>query len=285
MKYNPWTLALVSAGLVSLPAVTQGGRKAEFGLTALSSTTLSGYVDTSAQWNPGTGNANLPPYAFGGPTKADGFNLNVAKLTLANDIVPEDAWGAGYKADLIFGPDANSFSTQSSLATGKSDFGVKQAYVALRAPVANGLNFKLGVWDTIIGYEVFESGNNPNFTRSYGWTLEPVTHTGLLASYQFSELVTASAGVANTHGPQINERGLPSLGPKAESYKTYMGSLTLTAPEAMGFLAGSTLSGCVVNGFNSALGNETSYYRAPPSTHRSPASGWALPSTFWTSLE
>ena len=41
-------------------------------MTALSATTISGYVDTSAVWNPGTGNANPAPYAFNGG-KQDGF--------------------------------------------------------------------------------------------------------------------------------------------------------------------------------------------------------------------
>src|SRR6187401_3286368 len=133
MTYNRWTLALVGAGIVSSPSVLMAEEKLSAINTALSSTTLSGYVDTSAQWNLGTGNANLPPYAFGGPGKADGFNLNVVKLTLEKPIDPADVWAAGYKVDLLAGPDANSLATQSSLSG--SDFGVKQAYVALHAPV------------------------------------------------------------------------------------------------------------------------------------------------------
>src|SRR6266481_1521884 len=129
MKFNPWTVALLGAGLVSIPAITQAEEKPNFVQTALASTTLSGYVDTSVQWNFGTGNANLPPYAFGGSAKADGFNLNVVRLVLEKPIDTADAWSAGYKADLIFGPDANAFATQSSGT--KADFGVKQAYVAL----------------------------------------------------------------------------------------------------------------------------------------------------------
>lgn len=254
MKLNPWTLALIGAGLISLPGVIMAEEKQPNSLiTSLSSTTLSGYVDTSAQWNLGTGNANLPPYAFGGSGKADGFNLNVVKITIEKTIEPTDVWAAGYKVDLLAGPDANAFATQSSGIP--ADFGVKQAYVALHAPVGNGLDFKVGVWDTIIGYEVFESGNNPNFTRSYGYTMEPTTHTGILASYVFCEAFSFNVGVANTFGPKINERA------PTESYKTYMASFTVTAPTNTGFLAGSTLSGCVINGFNSATaGNETSYY-------------------------
>src|SRR5438477_529601 len=84
---------------------------------------------------------------------------------------------------------------------------------------------------TISGYVVFEAGNNPNFTRSYGYTMEPTTHTGVLTTYQLFESFSFNFGIANTFGPTINGRG-PS-----ESYKTYMGSFTYTAPTNCGFLA------------------------------------------------
>ena len=40
----------------------------------------------------------------------------------------------------------------------------------------------LGHFDTIVGYEVEASASNPNVDRSYGYDLEPFTHTGVLAS-------------------------------------------------------------------------------------------------------
>src|SRR5690349_3388319 len=111
MKRNPWTLALIGAGLVSLPAITQGEEKPSSVMTALSSTTLSGYVDTSAQWNLGTGNNFVPNIPNTGQTKADGFNLNVVRLVLEKPADPAEAWGAGYKVDLLAGPDANTYNT------------------------------------------------------------------------------------------------------------------------------------------------------------------------------
>ncbi len=258
---NKWTLGLAAVGLVSLPAVVQAEEKPNQLLTALSSTTISGYVDTSAHWNPGTGNANTPAYSFNTPNKQDGFNLNVVNLVIEKPL-DEGTWSAGYKADLIFGPNAvgwnNSFNNQVTGAgnAGNSDFGIKQAYVALRAPVGNGLDLKLGSFDTIIGYEVFNSGSNPNYTRSWGYTIEPTQHTGLLASYQINRAIGVSAGVANTWSAGINNRT-----PRAESSKSYMGAVTLTAPDSFGFLAGSALYVGVVDGFNSGLGNDiTSYY-------------------------
>ena len=261
MKCNAWTLGLVSAGLVSLPAVTHAEEKPSSVLTALSATTLSGYVDTSAQWNFGTGNANVPGYAWNSSSKADGFNLNVVELNLEKTVDAADQWGAGYKVSILAGPDASAFNTRSPVATGNSDFAVKQAYVALHAPVGNGLDFKVGVWDTLIGYEVFESINNPNFTRSYGYSMEPTTHTGIQATYQVCDFLSASAGVANTYGPTINGRAFlnqgTTQGPQAESYKTYLGLLTFTAPTNWGAIAGSTLTAGIINGFDTAIGGST----------------------------
>src|SRR5215831_14773406 len=80
MKFNKWTVALAALGVVSLASAAKAEEKPSTVMTALAGTTLSGYVDTSAQWNFGTGNQHLPAYKFNGPAKADGFNLDVVQL-------------------------------------------------------------------------------------------------------------------------------------------------------------------------------------------------------------
>ena len=264
MKFNKWTIGLAAVGVVSLASAAKAQETANTVLTALSSTTISGYVDTSAQWNFGTGNENNPPYSFGGASKADGFNLNVVQLSIAKPM-DESEWAAGYQVDLWMGPDANSLGTQSVFGSGGSaamgDFAIRQAYLSLRTPVGNGIDWKIGVFDTIIGYESVASPNDPNYTRSYGQTLEPQTHTGILATYRINDNISVAGGVADTIGPRINDRAFPPYGNKAESYKTYMASLALTAPDSMGFLAGSTLYAGLVNGYSSSYGqNQSSYY-------------------------
>jgi hypothetical protein len=262
MKFNKWTLGLAAVGLVSWNSAASAQDAAPSTvLTSLSSTTLSGYVDTSMQWNLGSGNANTPAYTFGGSGKADGFNLNVVQLSLDKPL-DESEWAAGYHVDLWLGPDANGLGTVSS-GFG-SDFAIRQAYVTLRTPVGNGLDWKIGVFDTIIGYESLASVNNPNYTHSYGFTIEPTSHTGILASYKITDLVNVSAGIANTVGPVINNRAFPSTTPlsgsEAESYKTYMGAVALTAPQDWGFIGGSTLSAGIVNGFSDFGGANTANY-------------------------
>src|SRR5579884_550774 len=250
MKCNQWTLALAALGLVSLASVAQADDKPNALLTSVASTTLSGYVDTSMQWNPGTGNANAPAYSFGGPGKADGFNLNTVDVNLEKDADAADSWGAGYRVELWMGPDANALATQSSGVGTGTDFAVKNAYVDLKAPLGNGLDAKIGVWDTPIGYEVADSPNNPNFTRYYGFTMEPTTHTGVLRGYTVSDMLTLSAGIADSFGPTINGRSMSAAGTVRESYKTYMGAVTFTASTNWGWVGGSTITGCIINGYN-----------------------------------
>jgi len=247
MKFNQWTLGLAAVGLVSLASAARADETNSV-LTTLSSTTLSGYVDTSMQWNVGTGDTHAPGYAFGGPSKADGFNLNVVDLNLEKDAEASDAWGAGYRVELWLGPDGTLLGTQFGAA---GDFAVKNAYVDLKAPLGNGLDVKVGTFDTIIGYEVGDSINNPNVTRSWGYTFEPTTHTGVLASYTFNDMLSASAGVANTFGPGVLNRSGAPAGVN-ESYKTYMASATFTASTNWGWVGGSTASLGFISGFNGA---------------------------------
>ena len=177
MKFNKWTLGLAAVGLVSWNSAALADDAAPaMVLTSLSSTTLSGYVDTSAQWNMGTGNANTPVYSFGGPSKADGFNLNVVQLSLDKPL-DESEWAAGYHVDLWLGPDAAALGS-GSIFSSDSDFAIRQAYVSLRTPVGNGLDWKIGVFDTVIGYESLSSPNNPNITHSYGFTVAIDLHAG-----------------------------------------------------------------------------------------------------------
>jgi Putative beta-barrel porin-2, OmpL-like. bbp2 len=275
MKFNKWTLGLAAVGVVSLASVAQADEKESSILTAVSSTTLSGYVSTSLHWDPGTGNAFVPRYAFNTPGKSDGFNLDVFELTLAKDL-DESEWAAGYKIDMIYGPDANFFGTTPIGGLAATDFAIKQAYVALRTPIGNGIDWKVGVWDSVLGYESFNSANDPNYTRSYGYTLEPTTHTGVLGTYRVCDWFSTAAGIADTTGPIIGGEAINPTGiggtqtpigraapPKSESYKTYMGSVALTAPNDWSFLSGSSLYAGIINGWGGktiATGDQINMY-------------------------
>lgn len=250
-----WTLGLAAVGTLALPGgVWADEAESQQPLSAaLSSTTLSGYVDTSAILKFGSGNGTVGR-SFDGDAKQNGFNLNVAKVQIEKPI-DEGRWAAGYRVGLLFGPDANTVATTSAntlgaLAAGEnyatSDFAVKNAYVSLRAPAGNGLEFKMGVFDTLIGYEVFEAGSNPNYSRSYGFYIEPLVHTGVLMSYEVCEAVTVSAGIADPNNILVNANTINAR-TDANGLFSYMGSIAVTAPESAGILKGGTLTGGVID--------------------------------------
>jgi hypothetical protein len=263
MKVNKWTVGLAAVGLVTLaPAVlAQTNAPAPTPapipmLTTLSATTISGYVDTSAVWNPGTGNANPAPYAFNAG-KQDGFNLDAVdvKISKAQD---ETGWSAGYTAELSYGPDAEAIDGGA--------YPIRQAFVALHMPVGNGIDWEFGRWDNLLGYESSDSYKNPNFTRSYGYTMEPTEHTGLLASYNIISALNLQVGVADTvqtEGFSVNARNDP-FGEYVESKKSLVSLLTFTAPDSWGGFKGSAFYA----GFDLGEGGATTdVYGAPTSPH------------------
>jgi hypothetical protein len=288
MKFNKWTLGLAAVGAVSMAsAVRADEAKMSQVETALSNTTISGYVSSSAnwQWSPKAtalpGSVATPPSPGSSPasgiplqgSKANGFNLDVVQLNISKP-QDESEWASGYQVSLLFGPDAvgwnpaNYGSGNSSYYDGYSDFAIQQAYVALRTPIGNGIDWKVGVFNTVVGYESFDSANDPNFTRSWAWAVEPTEHTGVLASYTVNDMISLTAGVANTLTPGINTRNYYSGNSGSPWHKTVMGSATFTAPSDWGWAAGSAFYVGYVYGFAGGTegtggtqgGNQQNYY-------------------------
>jgi hypothetical protein len=255
MKFNKWTVGLAAIGVVSLASAARADEKMSPVQTALSNTTLSGYVDVAAIWRPGTdqgalGGPNIPASAF---SKNDGFYLNAVDIALDKPL-DESPWAAGYHVELMTGPD--------SMPASSGAFGIRQAYVALRTPVGNGIDWKVGVFDTIIGYESTSCPLNPNYTRSYGYTIEPTTHTGVLATYKVNDVLSISAGVADSSNIGTGTQAINGIS-TYESQKTYMGAIALTAPDSFGAMKGATFNLGAINSVDSAVygaGTRTSLY-------------------------
>lgn len=284
MKFNKWTLGLAAVGAVSLVSAT-AAKAVEANMTqvqtALSGVTLSGYVDTSLEWAVYPGGHNqqnspagyIPFRNYNNPSKQDGFNLNVVQLNIEKPL-DEAPYASGFKVSLLFGPDAVNYNTSVNAGQGyygasstsgsgyyegygSSDFAIKQAYVALRTPIGNGIDWKIGVFDTPIGYEVFEAGNNPNFTRSYGYSIEPTEHTGIIGAYKVNDSFAFNLGIANSHYAGINDRNNYN---GYDSYwtKTLLGSITVTAPDSWGWLAGANFYSGAVYSYEGE--NHLNYY-------------------------
>jgi len=269
MKFNKWTVGLAAVGLVSLTSAARADEKPSAVQTALSNTTISGDVSASANVGLTQNYANSPAAGINFQnSKVNGFSLDVVKLSIAK---PEDEspWASGYQVDLLFGPDAVGYNTSVNSGS-TADFGIKQAFVTLRTPVGNGIDWKIGVFDSPLGYESFDG--NPNYTRSYGYSIEPTELTGFEASYKVSDAISLTGGVADTSAAGINNRDNNETPSHSQWHDAYFGDVVLTAPSSWGWLSGSSLTAGMLYGaapaytVNGGLhngymgGNQVNYY-------------------------
>jgi hypothetical protein len=248
MKFNKWTLGLAAVGVVSMASTVRAVDEKLVPLnTAVSSTTISGYVDVAAQYNAGDPSGSDNPTAVNQPFglstgKVDGFSLNDVVISLDKPL-DESPWAAGYHIDLNWGADA---------VTPVAGTPVRQAYVVLRTPVGNGIDWKVGGFDGVTGYEGNTGYANPNYTRSYAYQINPASELGLLASYKVVDGVAFNLGMAQ-RGTTFAYAG---QAPVSLSSKDYIATMALTAPESWGWLKGSTLNAGTVQGFdNGAVNN------------------------------
>jgi hypothetical protein len=241
MKFNKWTLGLAAVGAVSLTSAARADEAKIIPLqTTLANTTISGYVDTAVQYNPGNVGGSTfsdeSTYVPAGtsPNKVDAFSLNDLDIAIDHPL-DSTPWAAGYHVDLNWGTDA------VGIPNGDGGFTtpIRQAYVALSTPVGNGIQWKMGIQDDIIGYEGNTDASNPNYTRSIGYSIEPTTLLGLVGSYQINSMITVQGGLAENYTTGFEYfGGIPSA---AEvSSKVFAGAVALTAPDSWGWVKGAT---------------------------------------------
>ncbi len=262
MKQNKWTSALVAAGLLSVAAATHAEEASTPLLTAVSSTTLSGYISTSMVWNPASHNGGVAGLVqnVGGVAQQDGFNLDVVSLTLDKPISDED-WAAGYHVQLLLGPGANQRGT-STIASGfgGGEVAFNEAYVALKIPVGNGIILNIGQFGTYNGYEAYDVYKNPNFTKSYGFYNETSAHTGVKASYKVNDVLSLSAAVANTGNAANGGSSRVDAKAPIESKKAVLGMINLTAPDSVAWLKGASLGLGALSGPGNGVSKTTSQF-------------------------
>jgi hypothetical protein len=121
----------------------------------------------------------------------DSFQLDQAGLTLAYQ--PKSGFGA--LVDVIAGEDAKIVNAaESASASSSNSFDILQGYLQY----AHGpLTVEAGKFITLAGAEVIAPTGNTNFSRSLLFFAEPMTHTGIRASYAVTDAVSVIVGVNN----------------------------------------------------------------------------------------
>ena len=183
------------------------------------------YIENSYTFNPtGAGRDatnELRLYDFD-----EGYTFNIAEFSIKKD--PSEKWPFGFglvatagidsqknHAIGIFRSDTDIFAFRNT-----SKYDLQEAYVSGLIPLGSGLTLKVGKFVTLLGYEVIESPNNLNFSRSLLFAFAiPLTHVGALASYPVTDWLSVSAGpvvgwdVANDNNDKLSWTGQIAVSP------------------------------------------------------------------------
>jgi len=135
-------------------------------------------------------------------TAANSFMANMVQLVFER---PANASGSGmdrvgFRARLNFGTDARFSRARTNFQPGNdnTEMDMQEMYAEYIAPIGNGLKIQAGKINTLIGYEVINAWENPNFSRSMMFGLsQAFTTTGIRFTYPFAKWATASIGLIN----------------------------------------------------------------------------------------
>ena len=160
-------------------------------------------------------------------TAHDTFQFDQAGLTLGYQ--PKQGFGA--LLDVIAGHDAKIVNAaESASAASNNAFDLLQSYVQY---VHGALELQAGKFTTLAGAEVIAPTGNTNFSRSLLFYAEPMTHTGVRATYTVNSTLSVIVGLNNgwnytrvSSGPKTVELGL-ALNPSSRlslSAQSYIGN-------------------------------------------------------------
>jgi hypothetical protein len=190
----------------------------------ISGTVLTSYTQNFN--NPQTNNNQLRIF----DTAANSFMANLAQVVFER---PANASGSGFdrvgfRARLNFGTDARFSRARTNFQPGtdNNELDMQEIYAEYIAPIGNGLKIQAGKINTLIGYEVINAWENPNFSRTMMFGLsQAFTTTGIRFTYPFASWGTATIGLINGwDNVEDNNRG-----------KSFEYLVALTPHEKFGF--------------------------------------------------
>jgi hypothetical protein len=164
---------------------------------------ISGFVDAYYSEN------------FAQPTsrtnKLRNFDIpeNQFNLSLAEVVFQKKAEPVGFRLDADYGS-ANDIVQPGVSSTASL---LQQAYLTVVVPLGSGLTIDAGKFVTSMGYEVIESKDNSNYSRSllFAWAI-PYYHTGVRIGYTFSPTFAATLHIVNGWNSVIDNNDSKSIG-------------------------------------------------------------------------
>lgn len=159
---------------------------------------INGYVDQGARWG------NAKDFQPMGMNDHDGYQMNQAYLSFGRKVERADQFSIGYQMDVMYGTDYyymssvgletrpnnlphwNGSSTDPMYRAGRNEYGLAlpQAFVEVYMPFMNGLDLKVGHFDSIMGYESLQGNRNFFYSQSYSKIYGmPTSMTGAIGTF------------------------------------------------------------------------------------------------------
>ena len=189
---------------------------------------FSGAAEASYTQNFNNPNTNLNQLRIF-DSQANSFVPQVAQFMVERPAVAGSAMDrVGFRARVNFGAQSRFSRARTNYQPGadNNELDVHELYAEYIVPIGNGLKIQAGKINTLIGLEVINSWENPNFSRSFTFGLaQAFTETGIRFTYPFTSWATAAVGLVNGwDNIEDNNRG-----------KTVTWNLALTPHEKFGF--------------------------------------------------
>jgi hypothetical protein len=169
--------------------------------------TYTGFVDAYYSYNfatPMTLNNKLRNF----DTPENQFTLSLAELVIQKTASP-----VGFRLDLDYGATNDAVQPINSTTSPTSLAFLQQAYVTAVLPIGSGLTVDVGKFVTHMGYEVIESKDNANYSRSFLFAYAiPYYHTGMRLSYPIASSLTACLHIVNGWNSSLHPNDSKSIG-------------------------------------------------------------------------
>ena len=204
------TFATSSFAEEAAPAVAPAEEEGQIA-SFFKSVEVSGFIDTYYSYNYtnpkdnlGSGGDFVRPdlleiRAF--DREHNSFTLDNVEISVFKPATEKDPIGFGFTTN--YGEIARRLTFVPAEMVGgirvdNDDFTISQGFVTYKAPVGKGIDFKFGKFATWIGAELWESVDNPNYSRSLLYqNAIPFTNTGLAVSYPLLDNLTVTGYLVN----------------------------------------------------------------------------------------
>jgi Putative beta-barrel porin-2, OmpL-like. bbp2 len=174
---------------------------------------ISGYLDTSFTWS--SNHPKDPKNISGRYFDKDYKKVVFNDFHLALD-KPEKDWGVGFRLSGDFGRTGELL--REATLWGKTfhkepSAELRESYITTTIPVGEGIQFKGGLFVTLLGTEILLNPGNYNdeISRSFAFNFGvPLRHLGSLFSYPFLKTLTGTVGIVTGWDNPRDNNGSPS---------------------------------------------------------------------------